>query len=585
MIIRLALSIGPVQGFVSQSRRTRDLWGSSWLLAFLSAHAMRGAVTAGGRLIRPDVRVVERDRLYRWVSGHRDGDPPRIGSLPNHFVVEVDGAAPASVPDVAHAATRSLHAAWERVCVAVWRTFVQPACRDGEGTEAIWNRQVRRFWEIMWITAETELEVEAGPAGGPLARRKRWRSHYPPEEPGDKCTVMHDWQELSGFVRAWDAVSQDRFWRRIRESIPGSPVSGAGALDLRDNERLCAVALVKRLFPYVAQEAVGWEMDVSRWPSTVYVGAVPWIRRVVSAVPEQASGYAEAVGKSTGNRVFPMQSPPFHSLNSPAAGAFQRLDANFLHREFVASERQWPWPGESIPAIREDLVNRLGCIYESVGAQGSRLGPPPTHYALLLADGDRLGLLATELGGAAVSNALDAFTRKAPEVVREHDGVAVYAGGDDVLALLPTPQALSCARILSDTYRAAFADEGVEGKIEATLSAAVVFAQVRLPLGHVLREAHRLLDAVAKEGNGRDSLAAAVLKSGGTHCEWVSAWTRPHPEGGTCAVDRLRDLVRQLDVGGAEPGLSGALVYRIRDLLARLCAWERWRPGPLCQHR
>ena len=95
----------------------------------------------------------------------------------------------------------------------------------------------------------------------------------------------------------------------------------------------------------------------------------------------------------------------------------------------------------------------------------------------------------------------------------------------------------------------------------------------------MLREAHRLLDAVAKERNGRDSLAVAVLKPSGTYCEWVSAWTRPRPEGGTCAVDRLRDLVRQLDVGGSEPGLSGALVYRLRDLLARLCAWERWRPG------
>ena len=38
--MRLDISIGPVQGFVSQSRRTRDLWGSSYLLAFLSAHAM-----------------------------------------------------------------------------------------------------------------------------------------------------------------------------------------------------------------------------------------------------------------------------------------------------------------------------------------------------------------------------------------------------------------------------------------------------------------------------------------------------------------------------------------------------------------
>lgn len=61
MTMRLDISIGPVQGFVAQSRRTRDLWGSSYLLSFLAAHAMHGAQQAGGRIIRP---VVGKDPLY-----------------------------------------------------------------------------------------------------------------------------------------------------------------------------------------------------------------------------------------------------------------------------------------------------------------------------------------------------------------------------------------------------------------------------------------------------------------------------------------------------------------------------------------
>ena len=68
MTTRLDVSIGPVQAFVSQSRRTRDLWGSSFLLAFLTAHAMRGAEQAGGRIAQP---VVDGDALYAWVCGDR----------------------------------------------------------------------------------------------------------------------------------------------------------------------------------------------------------------------------------------------------------------------------------------------------------------------------------------------------------------------------------------------------------------------------------------------------------------------------------------------------------------------------------
>ena len=109
---RLDVSIGPVQGFVSQSRRTRDLWGSSYLLAFLSAHAMRGADEARGEIVQP---VIEGDPLYRWVRGRGAGDPPRIGTVPNHFVVTVRGDA----RPVAEAAASAMQDAWRRVC-QIW---------------------------------------------------------------------------------------------------------------------------------------------------------------------------------------------------------------------------------------------------------------------------------------------------------------------------------------------------------------------------------------------------------------------------------------------------------------------------------
>ena len=79
--MRLDISIGPVQGFVSQSRRTRDLWSSSYLLSFLVAHAMHGAQSAGGRVIQP--RVAD-DLLYRWATARRGrrGSPAGYSAEP-----------------------------------------------------------------------------------------------------------------------------------------------------------------------------------------------------------------------------------------------------------------------------------------------------------------------------------------------------------------------------------------------------------------------------------------------------------------------------------------------------------------------
>ena len=556
MTTRLDISIGPVQGFVAQSRRTRDLWGSSYLLAFLSAHAMHGAATAGGKLVQP---VVDGDPLYGWVAGSRSGDPPRFGTVPNHFAVEVGGDAENAARPVAEAAGRSLRLAWKRVCDAVWQRFVADASAAGRDTAAIWGRQVGSFWDVVWTAGP--------PCGGLLARRKHWRSHRPPEEPGDKCTVMHDLQELSGYVRAHDRAEQDDFWCRMKCRL--------GELDLRDDERLCAVALVKRLFPKVGSEALGWNMDTSHWPSTVYLGAVPWIRRVGVAVPNQADQYAEAVKHRAGGGVFPMAKGLPFGLSTPVAGNFPTLDANYLHRDSVSNARLCPLTSGTAAAARKELDGLLKAIYDTVD-QGRRLGPPPTFYALVLADGDELGKLVGRIGGDEASRALALFTCAVPDLAAKHVGMTVYSGGDDVLCMLAAPDALAFAQALSDAYRSAFDRVGAQ---EATLSAAVVFAHVRMPLNQVLGEAHRLLDDVAKDGNGRNSVVAAVLKPSGPYCQWATTWVRHGLDGDTRAVASIQRLKRQIGTNATEPGLSSTLVYRIRDTLCRLCGWDQWQPG------
>ncbi|MCC6785231.1 MAG: type III-B CRISPR-associated protein Cas10/Cmr2 [Planctomycetes bacterium] len=549
MSFRLDLSIGPVQGFVAQSRRTRDLWGSSYLLSFLAAHAMVGAQRAGGTIVQP--RVAD-DPLFHWASGQREGSAPAIGSLPNHFVVEVES----DPKGVAGAAILAMRAAWDRVCEAVWVRFVAPAV-SGSATRGIWERQVQAFWELTWTAGDSAQH-------GLLARRKHWRSHRLPDEPGDKCSVMDELQELSGHVRATsrpERDAQDEFWRRVG--------SGMGLLDLRDGERLCAIAFVKRMFPKVAEAALGWRLDTAHWPSTVYVGAVPWIRRATRAAPAEARAYGDAVRRHAEGALAERQ-PNFDGLKGATTGEFSRLDANYFHSEFVTNERLCPL-GASSDGVREGLRQLLAKVHAKVGA-------PPAFYGLLLADGDRLGKLIGTLGRESVGRALFKFTSDVPGVVRAHDGVTVYAGGDDVLAILPAARALPCSAALAESYAAAF--RGADSReARATLSAALVLAHARTPLSTVIAEAHRLLDDVAKEGNGRDSLAVAVRKRGGLHCQWVTAWTRMIDGKPVPAVDRLGELRSRFRSEVAEPGLSSGLLYRIRETIALLGGQDRWLPG------
>ncbi|HET9626211.1 MAG TPA: type III-B CRISPR-associated protein Cas10/Cmr2 [Kofleriaceae bacterium] len=562
----LHVSIGPVQSFVAQARRTRDLWGGSYLLSLLSAHAMRGARAARAEIIQP---LVEADPLLAWAERRPGAAPPPHGSLPNQFTVAL--AHPDDLARVVAQLHRAFDDTWHRICEAVWRVHVAPIADHGHDTRAIWERQVRGFWEIVWVSGDTPH--------GLLDRRKHWRTHRLPEEAGDKCTVMPELQELSGFVRAHDRKAQDAFWCRLRNEL--------GRLELRDNERLCAIALVKRLYAVTASEIVG-AIDVKRWPSTIDVAAAPWIQRASAVAPRQLAEFAAAVERAADDHV--LTGGASSLIDAPGLDRKAReLGVNWFHRGFTASPRLAKLD-PSREAARADLLQRLRALGEIRGAHGRTLGGPPIYYALLLADGDSLGALLARGGGALVSRALAGFTAQVAEIVAHHQGRTVYAGGDDVLAVLAVEHALDCAHALEHAFRRAFLAAAPDEEIaaRASLSIAVVFAHARSPLPRVIEQAHHLLDDIAKDQNGRASLAAAIYRGATITGQWATTWQRPAsaPEpatdsscdhGEACAIAQLHAAVCAL---AADAGaLSSSLLHDLRHLIGLLCGEASDEPG------
>lgn len=153
------------------------------------------------------------------------------------------------------------------------------------------------------------------------------------------------------------------------------------------------------------------------------------------------------------------------------------------------------------------------------------------YYALLLIDGDNLGQ-HLQRNPRLVATALKIFTDGVNQRITQYDGFLVYAGGDDVFALLPMQHALPCALALRGDYQAAFCRVGEEmgvtmaGAHLPTLSAAIEFAHCKTPLTQLINDSHALLDDVAKAGHGRDSLALRVWKPSGLHLCWGMPWEK-----------------------------------------------------------
>jgi CRISPR-associated protein Cmr2 len=173
---------------------------------------------------------------------------------------------------------------------------------------------------------------------------------------------------------------------------------------------------------------------------------------------------------------------------------------------------------------------------------------------------------------ADITKGLAQFTNKVPDIVKEHNGFLVYAGGDDVMALLPLEDALKCAAALRAHYLPCFDPN----TIPTTLSGAIEYAHIKMPLGKVLHDAHDLLDNLAKDGRGRDAIACRVWKPGGLAVEWAMPWECAlednQPGGPRIVLDRLAQDFRETakrvaQAGSEEQGhFASKFFFRIRGL-------------------
>ena len=123
------------------------------------------------------------------------------------------------------------------------------------------------------------------------------------------------------------------------------------------------------------------------------------------------------------------------------------------------------------------------------------IGEVSPFYALLMMDGDSLGKHMSEPKAQdAITKGLAEFTQRVPHTVNAHNGFLIYAGGDDVMAVLPLEDAFSCAKALRDVYLECFKKHPLATgePIPTTLSGAIEFAHIKTPLTTVLKDAHHL---------------------------------------------------------------------------------------------
>ena len=561
-------TLGPVQGFVAQARRTRDFWAGSFILSWLSSAAIACIKKQGGTIQFPVPEAGYLRTLYREAGANPPY--PQQGSIPNRFM-----ATTAEVPAGFHPewVTQTVQAAWRALADTVWDNDLQSVA-DTQ-TRAIWKRQVDNFWEISWVLSD-------GNQPSLLDRRKNWRSPVPPEEPGHKCMMMDGWQELSGVTRT-SMQEVNAFWKKVAAN--GQPGMTS---DLGEGEQLCAMAFIKRRFsryfhdvsvgmPGMPGTLYGWKVP-DAVPSVAFLAAAPWLAKVIEKAPVESfeafhdaarhlASYTEAA-HIHGDTAFAIdvRCVKEAAASRQKADGFRRLWAGLDGQVYFPTALENPRIFADQAAAKK-VLHQLRQLRDAAGVADL----PSPYYAILLMDGDQLGKhMGDNNKQTPISEALNAFTAGAGSIVREHNGFLIYAGGDDVLALLPLDDALPAAAALQQFYKEQFAKYSVKGKpIDSTLSGAIEFVHFRTPLTQVLQDAHKLLDDVAKDETGRNAIAVRVWKPSGMALQWAMPWEKALDEAGQVKVAQVAQAFAAQ--AGQQEGarFSNKFFFRAKQVLER----------------
>lgn len=529
-------TLGPVQSFVAQARRTRDFWAGSFLLSYLAGVAMCATQIQGAKIVFP----VPNDDFLNAIQGQGTA-LPKQGGIPNRFMADIGACENFNASAVVNAVKQ----AWLAISEKVWQHDEKGLSQNPQ-SQIIWKRQTEQFWDMSWVmTADKEPSA--------LDKRKNFRTHTLPSEDGYKCMMMEGFQELSGASDKNSGKKRRAYWQHLAYAIRSK--------DIGENEELCAIAYVKRRFVHIFADVKkefdvnGKTLTIHGWklphnvPSVAYMASSTWLKSLLNNDNDLILKNFEYFL----SRIDEMEYMTKIGITQKSEIRNHILSIENLVKKVTLSKGDISLDGnvyyqtywDNINNFVDDKQNYDGRIDDHRPKAKSALielcksmdSEPSPYYAILLMDGDSLGKqMSVEKRQPVISQALDDFTNQAQTIVRENDGFLIYAGGDDVLALFSLDDAMRSAYLLQQAYKECF--ENAVGKVKdkspnvevegvhSTLSGAINYCHIGTPLTQVLMDSHQLLDDVAKDGTGRNALAVRVHKPSGQAVQWSLPWDK-----------------------------------------------------------
>ena len=619
-------SITPVQDFIGKARKLRDYWTGSVLLSYLAFTGITAVMEELGpdHILYPSLQnqalveqwLEKKNASFKDFLKEKDEKLQKlnkssqsIASFPNKFVFICNHE---DIEETCKLIEERIDSEWKSTAGIVKSYLSKFAEKDKDAFSKIWDNTVDKFWKYSWAatnfaTVKNESELESllqkekwqnefetmkafdekfkteslypnydasnlygathSLAQGLLAAGKMKPTSFKNIQKGEKCPLCGEHEVLNDSPTDIAAADYNKnisdFWNRIREKTnPKSEYTQVGK-----NERLCAICALKRFLP-LGNVFNDKSHILHKTLVESYGGDGNFLSTTEMARWEKDCNLSDEERKKLAQK--------YHKNELSSEDINESGDNTEKYYAFLLMDGDKMGDlinGETTEATWNDVINikkKESTVFASKDfAEKKRTINPALH--------------------SMISDSLNNFARYGVQPsVDAGQGKLIYAGGDDVCAILPLSTAFETADKIRKVYQLSYGEVTENGSVELkepkpnmskivmhlghsdnqdktkiSLSGAIIIAHHKQPLKEVIQTAHSVLDGVAKEKSGRNSLAIRLMKrSGGDRDVWFK-WE----EKNVFADDEKICRESFLDViSNAGEKLTPSLLYKIENL-------------------
>lgn len=592
----MIFTVTPVQSFISKARKLRDYWTGSILLSWLAFEGIRWIIEYLGpdHVLYPsllDQPLVLEYLKKKWAIG--DQYLPQlqqvndIATFPNKvlFLVPLNYA-----KEIGKAIQDHIQKEWKALTNVVIDFIKDNTNCNKDRVKEQFNAQVANYWDISWVatpllSTENEKEYyklinkklitqvneqietfkkiidyknEIGKlypltnllAQSALSNLKMSARHVRLEQNGIKCSLCGEMEALtdtpySGMDAAHEyKQNMDSFWQNVRTGLHiGDAQKESG--ELKDHEALCGICLVKRFLARALNNVQKKEAEhlltntfkgYESFPSTTEISLYNYYKRKNILEKKEQEKIAQQLFDAEEEKKANIED----LRNKDKYYALLLMDGDNMGKLIMGETIAATWGSILHPDIKERMQNN---DFEEKYRENW----------IKLYDKKRL---ITPAIHSAISEALGDFALYGvPRIIKQHGGRLIYAGGDDVCAIMPIDTVLIAAKEISEYYTRYYSiitkddrDQLTETLIEKgdtitlsagklshgmgkgekiSISAGIIIAHYKEPLTMVIKDSHNLLDFYAKEKAGRNACAIELRKRSGGSRYFYRKWDDP----------------------------------------------------------